>query len=145
MTLQIIAELKVVLEPEECLRVVKSIPIRSAFEVKAPAGRNDARCLQSSDVAAEELQRRRKAFIDKYRITERELLVLQELAKGTRLKQFADAIGLGFSNTRRIIEKLCKRLDLESREQLLYVAGVMQLADFNPACLSNNGGDNCVR
>jgi len=75
-----------------------------------------------------------EAFINRYRITKMDKLLIAKIVEGVSLKQFDDAIGISGSNANKKIRRLWHRLGLENREQLIFVAGWMRLISFELQC-----------
>jgi DNA-binding CsgD family transcriptional regulator len=78
-----------------------------------------------------------EAFINKYRITRMDKLLISKIVEGVPLKCFDEEIGISESNANKKIRRLWHRLGLENREQLVFIAGWMRLINFEFDCLRN--------
>ncbi|MFC1814052.1 hypothetical protein ACFL03_15315 [Thermodesulfobacteriota bacterium] len=76
-----------------------------------------------------------EAFINRYRITKMDKLLIAKIIEGIPLKSFEDKIGISASNANKKIRRLWHRLGLKNREQLIFVAGWMRLISFELQCL----------
>lgn len=87
------------------------------------------------DKTKKSLQDQKDYFIRRYKITETDILLITKIVEGVRLKQFKDEINISHSTANKKIRKLWKRLGLENREQLIFVAGWLRLISPEFECL----------
>ena len=83
----------------------------------------------------DDLHRDRDSFAKKYKIQERDKLLVAKIIEGVPLKQFKDEINISSSNANKRIRALWQKLGLENREQLIYVFGRKRLIDMDLECL----------
>lgn len=81
------------------------------------------------------LSKHRESFTQKYKIRERDKLIITKIIEGIPLKKFKDELGISQSNANKKIRALWQRLGLKNREQLIFVAGWMRLISTDLACL----------
>ena len=83
----------------------------------------------------DDLYRDRDSFATKYKIQERDRLLVAKIIEGVPLKKFKDEINISSSNANKRIRALWQKLGLENREQLIFVFGRMRLIDMDLECL----------
>lgn len=114
--------------------------------IKLLIGRKDIYSFLSNrkESSINNIQKQKEAFIDKYRITRMDELLLSKIIDGVPLKCFKDEMNISASNANKKIRRLWQRLGLENREQLLFVSGWMRLINFKTECLIR-ADDGCVQ
>jgi len=83
----------------------------------------------------DDLHSERDSFLAKYKIQERDKLLVAKIIEGVPLKQFKDEINISSSNANKRIRALWKKLGLENREQLIFVFGRKRLIHMDLECL----------
>jgi DNA-binding CsgD family transcriptional regulator len=81
------------------------------------------------------LLRQREALLKKYGISDKEKSLIKNLCKGLPLKNFQDVMNISPSNANKMTRALTRRLGLENREQLVFVAGWTRLISLKLPCL----------
>jgi DNA-binding CsgD family transcriptional regulator len=87
------------------------------------------------DYVRDTLQEQIDVFNSKFHIKENEKHILMKVIQGVPLKCFKDETGISGSSANKKIRRLWKRLGLENREQLIFVAGWMRLISPELECL----------
>ena len=98
-----------------------------------------AKVLSEKKIPQNEEKRHREAsnesFIERFKITDRDRLLISKVIEGIPLKQFKDETGISASNANKRIRALWERLGLENRAQLIFAAGWMRLIETDLSCL----------
>lgn len=81
------------------------------------------------------LQEQREYFIEKFKITDYDVLLIKKIVEKLPLKLFKDELGISPSKAFKDIKRLWKKLGLVNREQLIFVAGWMRLISPQLKCL----------
>lgn len=82
-----------------------------------------------------DLIQQRESFVKKYKIVERDKLIITKIIEGKALKEFKEELNISQSNANKKIRALWQRLGLENREQLIFIAGWMRLISPDLPCL----------
>jgi len=83
------------------------------------------------------MYKRGEFFAKRYRIGDREKQIITKMIEGKAMKEFKRELNMSESNANKKIRALWKRLGLENRMQLVFVAGWMRLVKFDLGCLES--------
>jgi hypothetical protein len=86
-------------------------------------------------------EQQKESFINKFKITEKDELLLTKVLEDVPLKRFPEEAGISSSSANKSIRRLWERLGLDCREQLLFVAGWMRLLSPGYECLKHENDE----
>jgi DNA-binding CsgD family transcriptional regulator len=82
-----------------------------------------------------DLREQGKTFLKENRIAEKDIRIVEKIISGVPLREFRNQLEISSSTGNKRIRRLCERLGLRNREQLIFVFGYLHLISLDLNCL----------